>query len=277
MTTPIFITGASGQLGGEIKRLFPDAIYLTRNEVDLSNPISITEYFQNKNPEIIVNCGAYTSVDLAEKEKEVALNCNSVSPGILAGFAKKFIHFSTDYVFNGEGYRPYLEDYSPSPVNFYGHTKLLGEEAVLRANPNSVIIRTSWVYSDIGKNFVKTILKFGQERDLLKIVWDQLGTPTYASDLAKVVVENGLKEWKFNSGIYHYSNEGVASWYDFAKEIFYSKGLSCKVLPIRSEEFPTPAKRPHYSVLDKSKIKHDLGIEIPHWKESLRICLSKLS
>jgi dTDP-4-dehydrorhamnose reductase len=276
MNSEIYITGVTGQVGGELKRLYPEAIYLTRNDVDLSSIESMEAFFKTKKPKVIVNCSAYTQVDLAEKEQDLANKVNAIAPGILAGFCDKFIHFSTDYVFNGQGFRPYLETDTTGPTGVYGESKLAGEKAVLAANPNAVVIRTSWVYSDLGKNFVKTMLKFGAERPELKVVADQIGSPTYAKDLASLVVEHGLKNWNFKGGLYHYSNEGVASWYDFAYEIMKIKGLSCKVLPIRSEDYPTPAKRPHYSVLDKTKIKTDLGITIPHWKESLEECLRKL-
>lgn len=273
----IYIIGQSGQLGGELYRLYPGATYLSRNEIDLSRTEDIYRYFKNKKPKIIVNCSAYTQVDLAEKEIELTNIVNGISPGILATLSEKFIHFSTDYVFNGQGFKPYIETDETGPIGIYGSSKLAGEKAVLSANPNAVIIRTSWVYSDLGKNFVKTMRKLGSERSELKVVSDQIGSPTYAKDLAALVVDYGIKDWKFKGGIYHYSNEGVASWYDFAYEIIQLSGLNCKVLPIESKDFPTPAKRPHYSVLNKTKIKNELGIEIPHWKESLKVCLQKLS
>lgn len=273
----IYVTGASGQLGGEIKRIFPNAIFPSRNELDLYKPYSIKEYFRNKSPEVIINCAAYTQVDLAEKEQKLAYICNAESPAILASICKNFIHFSTDYVFDGHSFKPYTEDNNTGPSSIYGKSKLEGEKAIIEINSEAVIIRTSWVYSDLGKNFVKTMLRLGSERSELKVVWDQIGCPTYAFDLASLVVENGLKKWNFKGGVYHFANEGIASWYDFSKAIFDIKGIVCKVIPIKSEEYPTPAKRPHYSVLDKSKIKNELGIEIPHWKESLKICLEKLS
>jgi dTDP-4-dehydrorhamnose reductase len=277
MNSEIYITGVTGQVGGELKRLYPEAIYLTRNDIDLSSRDSIEAFFKSKKPNVIINCSAYTQVDLAEREEGIAHAVNSVAPGFLASLCDKFIHFSTDYVFDGQGFRPYVETDSTGPSGVYGQTKLAGEKAVLAANPNAVIIRTSWVYSDLGKNFVKTMIRLGSERSELKVVADQIGSPTYAKDLANLVVENGIKNWNFKGGVYHYSNEGVASWYDFAYEIMRLKGLPCKVLPIRSEDYPTPAKRPFYSVLDKTKIKNELGITIPHWKESLELCLQKLS
>lgn len=273
----IFVLGSTGQLGTEIKRLMPDAVYLTRDEVDLSSELSIRSYFEDKEPSLIINCAAYTQVDRAETERDLAFYSNAISPAILASLCDKFIHFSTDYVFNGNGYKPYLEEMTTGPTGVYGESKLQGESAVLQANSNSVIIRTSWVYSDIGNNFVKTMIRLGKDRKELKVVCDQIGSPTYAHDLADIVVKFGVLEWKFKPGIYHFSNEGVASWYDFAREIMDLMNIDCRVLPIKSEDYPTPAKRPHYSVLDKTKIKKDLGIEIPHWKESLKICLQKLS
>lgn len=273
----IFVTGVSGQVGGEIQRLFPEAIFLTRTDVDLSSEESIRTYFSGKKVDLIVNCAAYTQVDLAEKEQALAFKINSEAPAILASISKKFIHFSTDYVFNGTGTKPYLETDLTGPTGVYGQTKLEGEKAVLKANPASVIIRTSWVYSDLGKNFVKTMLRLGKEKEELRVVSDQIGSPTYARDLAQIVVDHGIKSWNFNSGIYHFSNEGVISWAGFAEEIMNQAGLHCKIMPIPTNEYPTPAKRPAYSVLDKTKIKNELNITIPHWKESLKACLQKLS
>lgn len=272
----VYVTGVTGQVGGELKRLCPDVVCLTRNDINLSSEESIHSYFKDKNPSLIVNCAAYTKVDLAETEEGIARQVNAHAPSILAGFSDKFIHLSTDYVFDGDGHCPYSEDHVTSPLGVYGRTKLLGEEMVLRVNPNATIIRTSWIYSDLGKNFLKTILKLGKEREVLNIVSDQIGTPTYARDLASLIVENGIKHWRFKSGIYHFSNEGVASWYDFAHEIIDLMQVNCKVYPINTSDYPTPAKRPHYSVLDKTKIKKDLNIVIPHWKTSLKQCLMTL-
>lgn len=277
MNSEIYITGVSGQVGGEVQRLFPHAKFITRKDLDLSSRERMEFFFKKNKPEIIVNCSAYTQVDLAEKEQELAYAVNCVAPGILASLCNKFIHFSTDYVFNGQGFRPYVETDTTVPIGVYGQTKLAGEKAVLAANSNAVVIRSSWVYSDLGKNFVKTMLKLGSERTELKVVADQIGSPTYAKDLAQLIVDHGIKSWNFKGGLYHFSNEGIASWYDFAYEIMKLKGLPCKVLPIRTEDYPTPAKRPHFSVLDKTKIKNELGITIPHWKESLELCLQKLS
>lgn len=274
--TAIYITGTSGQLGGELKVLYPDGIFLSRNEVDLNDEESIHRYFKNKRASLIINCAAYTQVDKAESERDKAVNINAISPAILSRYSEKFIHISTDYVFDGRGFKPYTELSDTAPSNVYGETKLKGEESILKINPKAVIIRTSWLYSHIGNNFLKTIIRLGNERTEIRVVSDQIGTPTCAGNLSKVIVENALINWKFKGGIYHYSNEGVASWYDFAKEIIDLKDMQCKVVPIKSEEYPTPAKRPYYSVLDKTKIKKELMIEIPHWKESLRECLQKI-
>lgn len=272
----IYVTGANGQLGGEFKRLCPDAIYLTRDQIDLNSEESIRTYFSDKKPSLIINCAAYTKVDNAETDKENAFQVNAHAPSVLASLCAKFIHFSTDYVFDGTAHAPYDEYRIAAPTGVYGHSKLLGEELVQKTNPDSVIIRTSWVYSDIGNNFVKTMIRLGKEKKILKVVGDQIGTPTYARDLARLVFENGVKNWNFNSGIYHYSNEGVASWYDFAHEIMDLMSIDCKVHPIPTSEYPTPARRPHYSVLDKTKIKNHLKIEIPHWKQSLKECLKEM-
>ncbi|HXH29476.1 MAG TPA: dTDP-4-dehydrorhamnose reductase [Bacteriovoracaceae bacterium] len=277
MNSEIYVLGATGQVGGEIQRIFPEAHYLTRSEIDLSDLEGLKKYFENKKPKIIVNCSAYTQVDLAEKEEKLAHAVNAAAPGLLAGMCEKFIHFSTDYVFSGDCSRAYLEDDAKDPQGIYGKSKLEGEKAVLAANPKAVIIRTSWVYSDLGKNFVKTMLRFGKEKEELRVVSDQIGSPTYAKDLGQLVVDHGLRNWNFQGGVYHYSNEGVASWYDFAWEIMRLKGLQCRVTPIKTADYPTPAKRPAFSLLDKTKIKKELGLIIPHWKESLAICLQKLS
>jgi len=272
----VYITGVTGQLGGELKRLLPHAVYLTRDQINLNSEESIRAYFRDKKPSLIINCAAYTKVDCAETDYDSAFQVNAHAPSVLASLCDKFIHFSTDYVFDGTAHAPYNEHIIAAPSGVYGQSKLLGEQLVQKINPSSVIIRTSWVYSDLGNNFLKTMIKLGKERKTLKVVADQIGTPTYARDLAKLVFENGVKSWNFNSGIYHYSNEGVASWYDFAHEIMDLMNIDCKVHPIPTSEYPTPAKRPHYSVLDKTKIKTDLKIEIPHWKQSLKQCLKEM-
>jgi len=285
----ILVTGAYGQLGNELKELavnYPDwqFFFTDVDSLDITVEEDVDAYFQINKPEFVVNCAAYTAVDKAESDAETARKVNALAPGILAGAAKRlkagFIHISTDYVFDGRAFRPYEEIDSVNPQGVYGKTKLEGEHSVSKENQETVIIRTSWLYSAFGNNFVKTMLKLGQEREMLKVVYDQVGTPTYAGDLAKAILHM-MKFYKdepgkFLPGIYHFSNEGVASWYDFAESIFETARVACKVVPVLSEEFPTAAQRPHYSVLNKSKIKATFNLEIPYWKESLKICIHKL-
>jgi dTDP-4-dehydrorhamnose reductase len=285
----ILVTGAYGQLGNELKVLSyqyseHQFLFTDADTLDITNENQVRDYFEKEKPEFLINCAAFTAVDRAETEIEAAHQINFTAPGLLAKITKQFkagfIHISTDYVFNGKAHLPYSETDPVHPECVYGKTKLAGEHQVKPVNPKAVIIRTSWLYSSFGNNFVKTMLRLGEERDVLKVVFDQVGTPTYAADLAKAVLsivsvyENEPKNFK--AGVYHYSNEGVASWYDFAKSIFEISGLNCKVLPVLSDEFPTPAKRPAYSVLNKSKIKSTFNLEIPYWKESLESCLKKL-
>ncbi len=285
----ILVTGAYGQLGNELKELsgeFPrwQFLFTDVDSLDITNEKTVDDFFQSNQPGFVINCAAYTAVDKAESETQSVLKVNAMAPGFLARAAKKynagFIHISTDYVFDGRAFSPYSEIDTVNPEGVYGKTKLAGEQLVRSGNTNALIIRTSWLYSTFGGNFLKTMLKLGQERDELKVVFDQVGTPTYAADLAKAILsivnvyEN--QPDKYIPGIYHYSNEGVASWYDFAKNIFEIAEIDCRVIPVLSDEFPTPAKRPHYSVLNKSKIKTTFNLEIPYWKESLKICLNKL-
>ncbi len=285
----ILITGAYGQLGSELKILsgkFPvwQFLFTDVDLLDITNEIAVQNYlFQNK-PDFVVNSAAYTAVDKAESDIETAWKINANAPGILASETKrigaKFIHISTDYVFDGNANKPYREDDAVNPTGIYGKSKLAGEENVLKGNPASIIIRTSWLYSAFGNNFVKTMLQLAKERGSVNVVFDQVGTPTYAADLAKTIlaiIEIFEKEnEKFVPGIYHYSNEGVASWYDFALAVFEISGEKCVVKPVFSEEFPTPAKRPSYSVLDKSKIKNTFAINVPYWRNSLKNCIEKL-
>ena len=285
----ILVTGAFGQLGNELKELavnYPDWQFLFTDvdSLDITVEEEVDVFFQMNKPEFVVNCAAYTAVDKAESDAEAARKVNALAPGILAGAAKRtaagFIHISTDYVFDGRAFSTYEEIDLVNPQGVYGKTKLEGEQLVQKENQEALILRTSWLYSAFGNNFVKTMLKLGQERELLKVVYDQIGTPTYASDLAKSILQI-IKIFRnqmgvYVSGIYHFSNEGVASWYDFAKAIFELAQINCKVLPVLTEEFPTAANRPHYSVLNKSKIKTTFNLEIPYWKESLKICINKL-
>jgi dTDP-4-dehydrorhamnose reductase len=280
----ILITGANGQLGREFQELSAsfspfNFLFASRNELEISNEQSVNNFFLNNNIDICVNCAAYTAVDKAETEKELAIAVNATAVGFLAKACKKnstqFIHISTDYVFDGTANEPYKVDEKTNPVNFYGQTKLYGELNAIKENENSIIIRTAWVYSSFGNNFVKTMMRLMKERESVGVVSDQRGAPTYAADLAAAIIQI-IDQDNFNAGIYHYSNEGNISWYDFAKEIAAQINATCIVNPITTTQFPTPAARPAYSVLDTSKIKNTFAITIPHWKYSLEKCMAKL-
>ena len=249
--------------------------------IDITNHKKVKEYIDTNSIDIIINCAAYTAVDKAEEDEINADKINHLAVKNLAQIAKdeniKLIHISTDYVFDGKNFKPYNEDDRTNPTGVYGKTKLAGENAIREINPsNSVIIRTSWVYSSFGANFVKTMLRLGKERDELGVIFDQVGTPTYARDLANAILKIVSLGLPSEVQIYNYSNEGVLSWYDFAKEIMKMAKLECKINPIETSQYPTPAKRPHYSLLNKSKIKEDFGIMIPYWKDSLEECLTVL-
>jgi dTDP-4-dehydrorhamnose reductase len=279
----VLVTGANGQLGSELRAIstsFNNLKFFFTDvaELDICNLIELDNYFKNSAIDFVINCAAYTQVDKAESEKEQAFILNAVAPGYLADLSVKYnfklIQISTDFVFDGSQNTPYNEENETKPIGYYGETKLAGEKAVLQNAPASVIIRTAWLYSSFGNNFVKTMIKYGRERGVLNVVYDQTGTPTYARDLAEVVlfIISDIR-FKDTAGLFHYSNEGVISWYDFAKAIIDLKRISCKVNPILTSEYPTPAKRPHYSVLDKSKIKSSFGLEIPYWRDRLEQCL----
>ena len=280
----ILVTGAHGQLGTELNFLSSllesdSFTFVDQNNLDITDAVAVNEFISTGNYSAIINCAAYTAVDKAETEKEIAFKVNADGAGNLAKAAKqfhaKFIHFSTDFIFDGTGLVPYTENDKPDPLSVYGASKLAGEERVLADNSAAIIIRTSWVYSSFGNNFVKTILKLCKEREHLNVIFDQIGTPTYARDLAGVVLHIiQQKEWK--PGIYNYSNEGVASWYDFAVAIRDMAVLKTKILPIETSQYPTPAVRPKYSVLNKKKIKEIFALEIPHWRESLEKCMKLL-
>ena len=285
----ILVTGAYGQLGNEINVLsvaFPDwqFFFTDVDTLNITNEKEIEIYFLNKNPDFVINCAAYTAVDKAETDSETALKVNSLAPKLLAKQSKKsgakLINVSTDYVFDGESFTPYSEEANVNPKSVYGESKLQGELNCLEENLETIIIRTSWLYSAFGNNFVKTMLRLGKERGQLNVVYDQIGTPTYAADLAKAILEiieiSEKESMKFVPGIYHYSNEGATSWYDFAKAIFEISGVNCNVDPVLSDQFPTAAKRPNYSVLNKSKIKNTFGVAIPYWRDSLKICIERL-
>jgi len=286
----ILVTGSSGQLGRSIQSIaldYPDYefVFANRQQLNLSNETSLAKFFGYNTFDIVINCAAYTAVDNAEAEPELANQINHLAVRQLANIAKqqnaKLIHISTDYVFNGKQYRPYLEADEVAPHGVYGQTKLSGEQAIQNTlKNNAIIIRTSWVYSEYGNNFVKTMLKLGQERDSLNVIFDQVGTPTYAKDLAKdimsIVQSQEFRQEDFTTNILHFSNEGVCSWYDFAKTIFELANIQCHVNAIETKDYPTPAKRPHYSVLNKAKIKQTYNLAIPYWKDSLKQCLTAL-
>ncbi len=286
----ILVTGSSGQLGQSLKKIakdYPDYdfMFAQREQLDLSDSNSINDFFNQHQFELIIHCAAYTAVDKAESEPELADKINHLAVKQLADIAlqqkAKLIHISTDYVFNGQQYRPYIETDNVAPQGIYGLSKLKGEQALLDILPsNAIIIRTSWVYSEFGNNFVKTMLRLGKERDALNVIFDQIGTPTYAHDLAttimNIIESDTFKKPSFDSELYHYSNEGVCSWYDFAKAIFGFSHIQCNVSPIETKDYPTPATRPHYSVLNKAKIKQSFKVDIPYWKDSLEQCLKAL-
>ena len=282
----ILVTGSNGQVGSEIKELssnYPYNFYFTcKDNLDITNEKAIEAFIVKNNITVIINCAAYTAVDKAESEIDLADKINHQAVFYLASIAKdkkiKFIHISTDYVFDGTNYKPYIETNSTNPQSVYGKTKLDGEKALQLLNPeNSIIIRTSWVYSSYGNNFVKTMLRLGKERNSLGVIYDQVGSPTYAKDLAKTILDILPKINNMQTEVYNYSNEGVCSWYDFAKEIMKMAKLPCKINSIETLDYPTPAKRPHFSLLNKAKIKNEFGIEIPYWKDSLEHCLKKIN
>ncbi|MBR4042690.1 MAG: dTDP-4-dehydrorhamnose reductase [Bacteroidaceae bacterium] len=280
----ILITGANGQLGNEMRVVSAEQEQLTYHftdvaELDICDIEAIERYVVDHAIDCIVNCAAYTNVNKAEEDTELCDKLNHLAPANLARVAAKhqigLIHVSTDYVFNGEHYVPYKEDEPTCPNSVYGATKLAGEQAILSIHPEAVVIRTAWLYSTFGNNFVKTMLRLGSEREELGVVFDQIGTPTYARDLAHTIQHIMVKG--IVPGIYHYSNEGVCSWYDFTKMIFALGGITtCQLKPLHTDEYPTPAARPHYSVLDKTKIKQTYGIDVPYWVDSLRECISSV-
>jgi len=284
-TYNILVTGSNGQLGSEIKELSSNYNYnfffTTRDDIDITSKDSIKAFCQTNNINVIINCAAYTAVDKAESDQQNADLVNRKAVKKLSIVAKeldiKLIHISTDYVFDGKNFKPYVEEYQTNPQSVYGKTKLDGENEMRDINPkNSIIIRTSWVYSYYGNNFVKTMLRLGKEKEELGVIFDQVGTPTYAKDLAKTILDIIPQIDNQKVEIYNYSNEGVLSWYDFAKEIMKMAKLNCKINPIETYQYPTPAKRPHFSLLNKSKIKSKFNLEIPYWKDGLDDCLKRL-
>ena len=284
----ILVTGASGQLGNEIKVVSKnfygyDFIFTDIDTLNVADVEKVRAFILKNKPDWIINCAAYNLVDNAESEYDKALMINGTAvrniAEVIRGSECKFIHFSSDYVFDGKSNVPYKETSEPNPQTAYGRSKLAGEKYAL-IHHGSMIIRTSWLYSTFRHNFVKTIIKNASEKRSLNVVFDQTGTPTYAADLAETVVNliSGVirNQIAFNAGIYHYSNEGVCSWYDFAVEIVKETGLDCKIYPVLSKEYPTVAQRPFYTVLDKKKIKENYNINIPHWRTSLRKCIKHL-
>lgn len=280
----IIVTGANGQLGKELKVLaasFPqyEFIFLGREDLPIHHFEMVRHYFNQYHPAFLINCAAYTAVDRAEQEKDLAMQVNGEAVGVLAAVCKenncRFIHISTDYVFDGMGTVPYKEEDATGPQSVYGASKLKGEQEALQFDPDAVIIRTSWVYSEFGKNFVKTMLKLMQERPEIKVVSDQMGSPTYAADLAAAILHI-ISSGKWVPGIYHYSNSGAISWYEFAVAIKEESGYNGHVYAISTAEYPTPAKRPSWSVMDTGKIQSVYGVTVQSWRDSLRVCLSRL-
>ena len=285
----ILVTGSNGQLGSEIKNLAANYanfsfFFMDLPALDICNSSQLDVFFKDKNINTVINCAAYTAVDKAEKDADIAEKVNATGVlNLVNAVAKvygKLIHISTDYVFDGNHFLPYKESDPVSPTGVYGETKRAGELAVINSNIDSIVIRTSWLYSSYGNNFVKTMLRLGNEKENLGVIFDQVGTPTYARDLAKtcleILCENTSENISKNGNLYHYSNEGVSSWYDFAISIMELGGLNCTVKPIQTKDYLTLAKRPQYSVLNKSKIKTDFKIEIPYWRDSLKDCIEKI-
>ena len=282
----ILVTGANGQLGSEMRKLGSvspnEYIFTDVQELDITNKEAVMSFVEQNGVNIIVNCAAYTNVDRAEDDEATAELINATAVGNLAEAAKAvdgtLFHVSTDYVFGADGNTPRSEDMPTNPLGAYGRTKLSGEQAIAEVGAKAIIIRAAWLYSEFGNNFLKTMLRLTAEKESLNVVFDQVGTPTYAGDLALVIfsiIEGNL--YAGNEGIYHFSNEGVCSWYDFANEIAIAAGnINCNIQPCHSSEFPSKVTRPPYSVLDKTKIKQTFGVDIPHWRDSMLYCLERL-
>ncbi len=280
----VLVTGANGQLGNEMRLMAQNSshhyIFTDVEELDITDINDILQTVKEKEIQIIVNCAAYTNVDKAENDFDIANALNNIAVGRLANVAKAqnatLIHISTDYVFNGNNHIPYTEDDITDPIGVYGKTKLAGEETIKKVGCNYIILRTAWLYSKWGNNFVKTMQKLTLEKDSLSVIFDQIGSPTYAKDLAhaiSLIIERNMLN---QQGIYHYSNEGVCSWFDFAKEICELSGHNCNITPIHSQDYPSKVTRPHYSVLDKTKFKETFGSPVPYWKDSLKKCINEL-
>jgi dTDP-4-dehydrorhamnose reductase len=290
MNSKILVTGANGQLGNEIRRLcrnFPglEFIFTDVDMLDITNPDAVSVFMEASRPAIVVNCAAYTNVDGAEVNVKNVRKINSLAPQVLAAACAMqdafLIHISTDYVFDGESTKPYKEEDETNPISVYGNSKLEGEEKIKTVFDNYLIIRTSWMYSEFGHNFVRSIIALAKERESLEIVSDQFGSPTYARDLANciidIIIKSILNPKAYLPGIYHYANQGTCSWFDFAQEILNITDIkSCKLIPVSTDQYPAVAKRPKYSVLDTSKVRESFGIGIPNWRDSLRECLSSI-
>jgi len=288
----VLVTGKNGQLGKSLHKIVAnneqtnEFIFVGRDELDLSKDCSISNYFDNNDKfDIVINCAAYTAVDKAEEEQEIANQVNHLAVKQLAEIASKqkfkLIHISTDYIFDGESNKPYIETDETNPINVYGKTKTAGEKALQKAMPtDAIIIRTSWVYSEFGNNFVKTMLRLGKDRDEISVVSDQIGSPTYATDLAEVILKiidsRGYKNKEEATEVYHYSNEGGISWHEFAQEIFSLARINCKVNPIATRQYPTPAKRPKNTLMNKDKIAKEFNVNISDWKETLCPCINNI-
>jgi dTDP-4-dehydrorhamnose reductase len=284
----ILVTGANGQLGWELGQLAANYpafkfVFIDRSQLDLSYPESFEKIIQNITPDCIINTAAYTAVDKSETEKEFAFTVNATAVQELARISKElaipFITYSTDYVFDGEATQPYPISTKVDPINYYGSTKAAGEKMAMEVNENTIIIRTSWVFSSHGNNFVKTMMRLMKERQNLNIVADQKGRPTYAKDLAITTMKmiQAINAGKTIKGVYHFANMGETTWYDFADKIKAIAGLDCVLNPVETKDFPTPAKRPSYSVLDTSKIEQDLAIDIRHWEDALTDCIDHIN
>ncbi|MFI3318360.1 MAG: dTDP-4-dehydrorhamnose reductase [Rikenellaceae bacterium] len=284
MSKTVLVTGANGQLGNEMRRVAKSSsdryIFTDVAELDITDYGAISALVSTERVDVIVNCAAYTNVDKAEDDVDFANLLNNTAAGYLAMAAKvsdaTLIHISTDYVFDGSAHTPYTEEQPTAPIGVYGKTKLAGEISVADSGCNHIIIRTSWLYSAWGGNFVKTMQRLSSERDTLSVIFDQVGTPTYAGDLADAIAHIIATDQLDKSGVYHFSDEGVCSWYDFAVEIASESGNFCDISPIHSCEFPSKVTRPHYSVLDKTKFKESFGVKIPHWSVSLKRCIEEL-
>ena len=280
----ILVTGSNGQLGNEIRVVSSrhtnfEYFFTDVDELDICNKQALETFVAENGINIIVNCAAYTVVDKAEEDVELCFRINRDAVKNIGEVAQKnnikVVHVSTDYVFDGTNHLPYTEDMPVCPATIYGKSKLEGEQALMQVCENAIILRTSWLYSSFGANFVKTMLKLGAERDTLNVIFDQIGTPTYAADLAEAILQI-VNSDNFVSGIYHYSNEGICSWYDFTKAIHRLAGICCNVQPIETKDYPAKTPRPHYSVLNKTQIKSTYKITIPHWEESLEKCINIL-